>query len=193
MLNKLLKQVERTESESNANNSKSYFCFDKVIPQPDNVDWYSWRIDNWDTKWNASDVSFGNDTHSSLTPDYWEEGSIKVFFNTAWSPPIKVIDQLSKDNPKVKIEHTFLEEGMGFFGTYIYKNGLHDIVEEGSDISSAECSIKDKYLGMEHHWCSECNNEVECLKENTKDLCETCLEQQESEDKQLWEEGKESA
>ena len=39
--------------------------------------WYDWRVQNWDTKWDAYDVVVTDDD-----PEYLE-----VEFNTAWAPP----------------------------------------------------------------------------------------------------------
>ena len=39
--------------------------------------WYDWRLQNWDTKWDAYDVVVTDDD-----PDCTE-----IEFNTAWSPP----------------------------------------------------------------------------------------------------------
>lgn len=61
-------------------------------------DWYHWRLDNWDTKWNAYEVQVENNT---------------IFFFTAWSPPINVIKTLSKKFPEVRFEYYFDVEGEG--------------------------------------------------------------------------------
>ena len=39
--------------------------------------WYDWRCYNWDTKWDAYDVTITDDDPENL----------EVEFNTAWSPP----------------------------------------------------------------------------------------------------------
>lgn len=86
-------------------------------------DWYDWRIKNWSTKWNAYD--FGNE-HL----DY-------VVFNTAWSAPIKVIAELSKQYPKQKFELVYVDEDLGNnCGNVMFQNGKiieEDYPAEGSD------------------------------------------------------------
>ena len=44
--------------------------------------WYEWACENWGTKWNAMDASWGND---------------HVSFETAWAPPIPVLEDLAKE------------------------------------------------------------------------------------------------
>ena len=39
--------------------------------------WYDWRVQNWDTKWDAYDVEV-------VDPD---PENLEIEFNTAWSPP----------------------------------------------------------------------------------------------------------
>lgn len=48
-------------------------------------DWYNWAVDNWGTKWNASDTFIS----------YAENDMVHVTFNTAWSPPIPWLHKLS--------------------------------------------------------------------------------------------------
>lgn len=62
-------------------------------------DWYSWSIFNWGTKWNAKDTII-------------EDNAIK--FETAWDPPIKYVQALSKKYPESEIVLDFAEEQIGF-------------------------------------------------------------------------------
>ena len=48
----------------------------KSTGKPDDR-WYDWRIQNWDTKWDAYDVEV-------VDPD---PENMEIQFNTAWSPP----------------------------------------------------------------------------------------------------------
>ena len=43
--------------------------------------WYEWRINNWNTKWNAMETHITDEA---------------VYFTTAWSPPVNVIKKLSE-------------------------------------------------------------------------------------------------
>ena len=83
------------------------FDFDKIIPQPDDInpdldankkdvggltvsetDWYNWRNTNWGTKWNAYNIEIEWD-------DQFKE-HIEINFHTAWSPPEPIYFELKK-------------------------------------------------------------------------------------------------
>ena len=188
MLNKLLKQVATTESE--AGDEATPFDFNKVIPEPPNVDWYGWRIEHWGTKWNASDVMFVSDNGftEELTDDCWEHGEVIITFQTAWSPPVPVLEKLSKDNPQVKIIHKFYETGAGFYGTYEYSKGMITVEEQGEFDKGTSCETYQNYFGDSyHHYCDECHENFDCDGE-PQDLCVECQEKLEDMDKELWEE-----
>jgi hypothetical protein len=79
-------------------------------------DWYDWCIENWDTKWDAHDVVLDEST--------WDDQLLLEYrFETAWAPPIKVIQELSKKYPDLKIHLSFDEPGMGFSGWQLYVGG----------------------------------------------------------------------
>ena len=59
--------------------------------------WYSWRINNWGTKWNAYDCGM----------DSCEGDCAKVFFETAWSAPHPILEKLSETYPDIGIEHAY--------------------------------------------------------------------------------------
>jgi hypothetical protein len=80
--------------------------------------WYDWSIENWGTKWNASDTERDDDCDSV----------IEYTFNTAWAPPEPVILSASKQFLNLNFELNYFEGGMGFKGTYIVENG--EVVDE---------------------------------------------------------------
>jgi hypothetical protein len=82
--------------------------------------WYSWSIENWGTKWNASEPFV-----ATLCDD-----RITYTFNTAWSPPIPVIAALAEKFPKLKFSLKYYERGCAFKGYAKYAKGV--VVEEGS-------------------------------------------------------------
>ena len=187
MLNKLLKQVTTTASE--AGDEATSFDFNKVIPRPANVDWYSWSIENWGTKWNACDISFlsNGDWLDHYDDSTWESGEVTITFQTAWSPPVPVLTQLSKDNPSVKIVHKFYETGAGFYGTYEYKKGMITVEEQGNFGMETPCEIYIEYLGDSyHHYCQDCGDYFDCEGE-VKDYCVECEAQRNEQEKELWE------
>lgn len=76
--------------------------------------WYDWRLDNWDTKWNGY----------QLNDDETESDSQKCVFYTAWSMPEKVALALSSRFPKVKIIWDYADEDIGNnCGEVVFKAG----------------------------------------------------------------------
>lgn len=72
--------------------------------------WYEWRIINWGTKWNSYE------THK------WEDKTL--FFETAWSPPIPVLDQLAKRYSDVVITLEWADYDIGQnTGKIVYIHG----------------------------------------------------------------------
>jgi len=71
--------------------------------------WYDWAVKNWGTKWGAYDIS------------KWEGQELKFF--TAWSPPLPVIEKLSKKFPKAVFILRYADEGGSFVGECIFENG----------------------------------------------------------------------
>lgn len=98
--------------------------FDKIIPEPRTIEdcdedcivnkdshveevadrpwynWYNWRVRYWGTKWGAYDCV----THVGKTQIIFE-------FQTAWSPPIPIIQQLALLG--YDFEHRYADEDMG--------------------------------------------------------------------------------
>ena len=68
--------------------------------------WYDWRVQNWDTKWDAYDVAVTDDDPECL------EGE----FNTAWSPPEAICNQLREDYPDIAISWFYDEPGCEIAG-----------------------------------------------------------------------------
>ena len=69
--------------------------------------WYDWRVQNWDTKWDAYDVEVTDDDPEQL----------EVEFNTAWSPPEAVCHALrEKFEDTVAISWFYDEPGCEIAG-----------------------------------------------------------------------------
>ena len=82
-------------------------------------DWYSWRIANWNTKWNACGYESGLDYSSGNC----------LHFQTAWSPPVPIIEKLAEQFPGVEFVHSWANEDLGMScGRRVYQNGK--VVEE---------------------------------------------------------------
>ena len=73
--------------------------------QPDDR-WYDWRLCNWDTKWDAYDVVVTDD----------DPESVEIEFNTAWSPPEAICNQIREDYPAVSVSWFYDEPGCEIAG-----------------------------------------------------------------------------
>ena len=68
--------------------------------------WYDWRVQNWDTKWDAYDVVVTDDD-----PD-----QLEVEFNTAWSPPEAICNEIREQYPDLAISWFYDEPGCEIAG-----------------------------------------------------------------------------
>ena len=84
------------------------------VPMPaellENDGWYGWRLENWGTKWDVD----GGVVESG-------KGWISLRFESAWSPPIQAYRALEQTHG-FTVFAEYVEEGMGFKGTY--ENGV---------------------------------------------------------------------
>ena len=62
--------------------------------------WYDWRVQNWDTKWDAYDVEV-------VDPD---PENLEIEFNTAWSPPEAICNALREKYPDTVCISWFYDE-----------------------------------------------------------------------------------
>ena len=69
--------------------------------------WYDWRVQNWDTKWDAYDV----EQHDFDDPDQYE-----VTFNTAWCPPDAICHALREKYPDLSVSWFYDEPGCEIAG-----------------------------------------------------------------------------
>jgi hypothetical protein len=87
---------------------KTPFDFEKIIPTPKKFlkddRWYNWRTKHWGTKWNTERVDI------IITGPK----SAMLYFNTAWSPPIPIIAELSKKFKKVRFRLYSWEGGNSY-------------------------------------------------------------------------------
>jgi hypothetical protein len=101
------------ECFSKAEDERVFLDFEKIVPLGEpGENWYSKRLDNWGTKWNVSDCDIKVD-----------DRSITVWFETAWSPPIPIMEALTKKYPALSIKLEYSEGGMCFRGIFEGQNG----------------------------------------------------------------------
>ena len=68
--------------------------------------WYDWRLQNWDTKWDCYDVVVTDDD-----PD-----QLEVEFNTAWSPPEAICNEIREQYPDLAVSWFYDEPGCEIAG-----------------------------------------------------------------------------
>lgn len=166
------------------NDSDQPFDFNRIIPMPEELestkspnktnpdelkakygfsDWYEWRCFNWGTKWNASEVE--------LTLNSPKEMSIR--FDTAWSPPIPVIEAIAKKFPFTSITLDWEEES-GYYGKTEFENGVVTTNYDGE----MDCAYRIENWGDCHpdcENCGECDCEVcDCPNRTIQTICESC-------------------
>lgn len=81
-------------------------------------DWYSWRLDNWGTKW---DVCHARMIDHIKHDDVME--TMVFVFDTAWSPPVEGLSNISSMCENLYFYLEFKEAGMAFQGYSKFHNG----------------------------------------------------------------------
>ena len=69
--------------------------------------WYKWRLDNWGTKWDVYDAQC----------DYFDANTLRLYFDTAWSPPMRIYEKLT--DMGFEVTARYLDEGWGYIGEYV--------------------------------------------------------------------------
>lgn len=86
--------------------------------------WYDWRVANWGTKWDMSDVQL--DKVVPTGEEIGKQYSFNLFYQTAWSPNTEFWKYVCNMGPFI-VEMRYIEEGMGYIGeTTISKDNVDD-------------------------------------------------------------------
>lgn len=166
------------------NDSEQPFDFNRIIPIPEELkntsapnntnaqemkdkygytDWYEFQVSNWGTKWNACDVTLEIESPTELS----------LSFNTAWSPPIPVIEKISEMFSFADITLNYYEEGMGYYGEMIFENGECVSNTEGE----ITCEWRWEKWGEcydECENCGTCDCECGCEQSTQQTVCSDC-------------------
>ena len=86
-------------------------------------DWYDWANANWDTKWGACNVDFDENRFEENST------SIDIHWESAWSPAVGLVKNISAQFPELVFGMHFTEEANFFAGYMVFHNG--EIVAEG--------------------------------------------------------------
>jgi len=100
--------------------------------------WYDWNNQNWGTKWDACDLEF----EESPTDEF-----VTIRFNTAWSFPEPVFDELFEMFPDLTFEGDIEEEG-GLFHGYITGCG-YELIDGPSPTQQERWESEEEELEIE--------------------------------------------
>mgnify|MGYP000459042018 FL=1 len=119
---------------------ESVLDFSKILPEPDYdkpkkdgthndgvqtelhsvmPDWWTWRNDNWGTKWNLVPTHDG-DLTAYLTVEDGED-VIQLEFDTAWSPPNGIYEAITEKYQDLSINWFYREDGVQMAGWLPYE------------------------------------------------------------------------
>jgi hypothetical protein len=101
--------------------------FNTLVPRPADKeeDWYSWNVENWGCKWDASIIDWSRE----------DDNTIIVYMDTAWAPPTKLYYALVEDY--YDVDAYYHEGGMAFCGWF--DNGNDNYFEyDIGDLDSIE-------------------------------------------------------
>jgi hypothetical protein len=87
--------------------------------------WYDWRVANWGTKWDMSDVQLDEVRYSGEEEES-KRYSFNLYYQTAWSPNIEFWKYVCNMGP-FTVEMRYIEEGMGYIGeTTVERDSVDD-------------------------------------------------------------------
>lgn len=112
----VIKGIEYAATKENTDKTATFITeqeLQQIEEKFGDIDERNFCINQWGTKGNSMSPALITDTPNNLL----------YSISTAWSPPIPIIEKLSKKFPKLKMTIRFWECGAGFKGKYVFKNG----------------------------------------------------------------------
>jgi hypothetical protein len=79
----------------------------EFIPEPEGVDWHSWRLAQWGVKWDFGQGDYGD-------PPAVIPGGVTLRFLTPWSPPFGFYYELTREG--FEVDAMFWEPGVAMCG-----------------------------------------------------------------------------
>lgn len=131
-LRKLDEETEEEYDQRIADNKRLYGA----------EDWYHWRLDNWGTKWDASDTNV----------EILDSKCLQVKFNTAWSPPMEWYQKIFEMYQDLRFEVIVGEESQAFCGKIIIEGGRTLFDESGEYIYEDEDNRPVEYNRNKRRW-----------------------------------------
>lgn len=122
------KKIEKKNRISNKKKAEMQVILDNIAKYGFPT-WYEWSIEKWGTKWDACEADC----------NCYEE-TITITFDTAWSTPVPIFMELSRQFPDITIYVEYADEDLGCnCGTYTISNG-QILADETKDLEFA-CEI----------------------------------------------------
>ncbi len=100
--------------------------------------WYEWRCEHWGTKWNACDAAITDNA----------DGSLHVQFDTAWSFPFPILENLVAAFPQLLFEGSAYEPNFDFFIKFEGRSGEFTC-EDDDDARKANAVFEDEDQSLE--------------------------------------------
>jgi hypothetical protein len=117
-----IKQLWEDATEVVGENNEERGLLQAMVPMPaelndttspsDGPNWYSWRVENWGTKWDVSSEGLEFIDNGDGTAE------LTGWFESAWAPPIEAYNTFSDDMDNCEIYASYYEPGMDFAGFY---------------------------------------------------------------------------
>ena len=114
----------------------------------DGFDGYQNAIDVWGSKWGAYDIQPNGAWHEVLDKEDYHD--ITFAYQSAWSPARGLIQRISKQFPTLAFGVWYTEEGMGFAGWELYKDG-EEIAENSISLNNLPEYDWEDEASMEKH------------------------------------------
>lgn len=122
-------QTELKEFEKNAQAKQLADTYHHNVTHYGFTTWYEWSIEVWGTKWNACEPNKGEVVKVAGQELY----QIDYQFETAWSYPKGVYEEIAKQFPQLVVSIDVDEEGGYFWGNILLKDGqLIEDLQEGT-------------------------------------------------------------
>lgn len=99
-------------------------------------DWYDWRLEYWDTKWNACDCIL--ERHENYVNE--DIAELEYRFNTAWCFPMSIALKVSQMFPTLKFEWMSNEESGSFDFIAVFEGGRPTEYSEGFEDNTGDIS-----------------------------------------------------
>jgi len=104
-------EFDKVKEAIKSDRDDSALSFEAICPTPPKLkrsEEEQFHLDEWGCKWDIDEPEVAHEN----------EKEIQFDFNTAWSPPMNIINQLEERYPDASFSIMFLEPGEGFAGEY---------------------------------------------------------------------------